>query len=173
MLAPNAEPGMWFHDLPALATLHRTITAVDAGMTPAGMAIAGVAQTGHGAYRTHMASRVGTSQEGEAMILLSYVQRLAEQPGVYLLVVDSEAAVGALRTYREGGHYGDGIHHLYATVLGGRRLSLASAINVVTTPSHWITGNIGATGGGPHMAPPPPLLLSPPGGLPGPVPAFP
>ena len=28
---------------------------------------------------------------------------------------------------------------MYATVLGGRRLSPASAINVVTTPSHWIT----------------------------------
>ena len=52
---------------------------------------------------------------------------------------DSEAAVGALRTYQEGGHCGDGIHHLYATVLGGRRLSPAWAINVVTTPSHWIT----------------------------------
>ena len=32
-----------------------------------------------------------------------------------------------------------GINHLYATVLGGRRLSPASAINVVTTPSHRIT----------------------------------
>ena len=52
---------------------------------------------------------------------------------------DSEVALGALRTYQEGGHCGDGIHHLYATVLGGRRLSPTSAINVVTTPSHWIT----------------------------------
>ena len=47
---------------------------------------------------------------------------------------DSEVAVGALRTYQEGGHCGDGIHHLYATVLGGCRLSPASAINVVTMP---------------------------------------
>ena len=52
---------------------------------------------------------------------------------------DSEAAVGALRTYQEGGHCGDGIHHLYAMVLGGQRLSPESAINVATTPSHWIT----------------------------------
>ena len=72
------------------------------------------------------------------MILLSYVRRLAEQRGVYWLVPDSEAAVGA-RTYQEGGHCGDGIHHLYATVLGGCRLSLAWAINVVTTPLHWTT----------------------------------
>ena len=43
--------------------------------------------------------------------------------------------MGALRTYHEGGHYGDGIHHLYATVLRGRRLVPTSAINVVTTPS--------------------------------------
>ena len=73
------------------------------------------------------------------MILLLYVRRLAQQPRVYWLVPDSEAAVGALRTYQEGGHCGDGIHHLYATVLGGQRLSPASAINVVTTPSHWTT----------------------------------
>ena len=52
---------------------------------------------------------------------------------------DSGAAVEALRRYQKGGHCGDGIHHLYATVLGGRRLFPASAINVVTTPSHWIT----------------------------------
>ena len=103
------------------------------------MAMAGVAQSGHGAYRAHVASGVDTSQEGEATILLSYVRRLAEPPGMYWLVPDSEAAVGALRTYLEGGHCGDGIHHLYATVLGGRRLSPASAINVVTTPLHWIT----------------------------------
>ena len=129
MLAPNVKPGSWFHDLPALATLRGTIAAVDAGL----------AQSGQEAYQAHVASGVGTSQEGEAMILLSYIRRLAQQPGVYWLVPDSEAAVGALRTYQEGGHCGDGIHHLYATVLGGRRLSPTSAINVVTTPSHWIT----------------------------------
>ena len=99
VLAPNAEPGIWFHELPARATLRGTIAAVDAGTMPAGMAMAGVAQSGHGAYRTHVASGVGTSQEGEAMILLSYVRRLAEQLGVYRMVPDSEAAVGALRTY--------------------------------------------------------------------------
>ena len=95
VVAPNAEPGIWFHDVQALATLRGTIAAVDAGTTPAGMTMAGVAQSGHGAYRTHVASGVGTSQEGEAMILLSYVRRLAEQPEVYLLVPDSEAAMGA------------------------------------------------------------------------------
>ena len=48
--------------------------------------------------------------------------------------------MGALRTYREGTHCGDGIHHLYATVQGGQHLSPASPIkNVVTTPSHWVT----------------------------------
>ena len=35
------------------------------------------------------------------MFLLSHVRRLAE-PGVYRLVLDSEGAVGALRTYWEG-----------------------------------------------------------------------
>ena len=138
VLARNTEPGIWFHDLPALATLRGTIAAVDARATPAGMAMAGVAQSGHGAYRIHVASGVGTSQEGEAMILLSYVRRLAEKPGVCWLLPDSEAVVGALRTFQEGGHCGDGIHHLYAAVLRGRHLSPASAINVVTMLSHWI-----------------------------------
>ena len=137
--APEIEPGIWFHDLLALAKLRGAIVTVDAGTTPAGMAMAGVAQCGHGAYQAHVASGVGTSQEGEAMILLSYIRRLAVQPGVYWLVPNSEAVVGALRTYQEGGHCGDGIHHLYAMVLGGHRLAPTSAINVVTTPSHWIT----------------------------------
>ena len=74
---------MWFHDLLALATLCGSIAAVDAGTTPAGMAMAGVAQSGYRAYQTHVASGVGTSQEGEAMILLSCIRRLAQQPGVY------------------------------------------------------------------------------------------
>ena len=78
MLAPEVKPGIWFHDLPALATLRGTVVAVDAGTTQAGMAMAGVAQSGPEAYRTHVASGVGTSQEGEAMILLSYVRRLAQ-----------------------------------------------------------------------------------------------
>ena len=73
---------MWFHDLLVLAALHGTAVAFDAVTTPAGMAMAGVAQCGHGAYHAHFASGVGTSQEGEVMILLSYVRRLAVQPGV-------------------------------------------------------------------------------------------
>ena len=139
VLAPETRPGVWFHDLPALATLRGSVVAVDAGATQAGMAMAGVVQSGPGEYQAQVASGVGTSQEGGAMALLSYARRLATQQGVYWLVPDSEAAVGALRTYQEGGHCGDGIHHLYATVLGGQRLSPRSAINVVTTPSHWIT----------------------------------
>ena len=139
VLVPKAQPGIWFHDLPALATLRGTVVAVDTGTTRGGMAMAGVAQSGPANYQAQMASAAGTSQEGEAMILLSYVSTLARQPGVYWLVPDSGAAVGALRTYHEGGHCGDGIHHLYATVLQGQRLSPESAINVLTTPSHWIT----------------------------------
>ena len=72
------------------------------------MAMGGVAQSGPEAFRTHGASGVGTSQEGEAMILLSYVPKLAHPPGVFWLVPDSEAAVVALRKYQEGGPCGDG-----------------------------------------------------------------
>ena len=99
VLAPEARPGVWFHVLPALATLRGHVVAVDAGATQAGMAMAGVAQSGPEAYQAQVASGVGTSQEGEAMILLSYARRMASQPGVYWLVPDSEAAVGALHTY--------------------------------------------------------------------------
>ena len=98
------------------------------------MSIVAVTQSGREAYRTHMASGVGTCQEGEAMILLPYVRKLAQHPAVFWPVLDSEATVGALRTYHEGGHCGDAIHHLYAIILGGRRLSPTSAINVITTP---------------------------------------
>ena len=173
LLAPNAEAGIWFHALPALATLRGTIAAVDAGTTRAGVAMAGVAQSGHEAYLTHVASGLGTSQEGEAMILLSYIQRFAEQPGVYWLVLDSEAPVGALRTYQEGGHCGDGIHHLYATVPGGQHLSPASAINVVTTPSHWITDLNVRVDAATHEPLEVDLTPFSRGGLPGPVLAFP
>ena len=89
VLALEARPGIWFHDQPALATLRGTIVAVDAGATRAGMAMAGVAQSGPTTYQSQVASGLGTSQEGEAMILLSYVRRLAKQPGVYWLVPDS------------------------------------------------------------------------------------
>ena len=71
------RPGIWFHDLPSLATLCGTVVAVDAGATRGGMALAGVAQSGPTAYQARLASGVGTSREGEAMILLSYVRGLA------------------------------------------------------------------------------------------------
>ena len=139
VLASNDKPGTWFHDPPALATLRVTIAALDAGATPAVMAMAGVGQSELEAYQTHVASGVGTPQEGEAMILLLYIRRLAQRPRVLWLVPDSKVVVGALQTYQEGGRCGDGMHHLYATVLRGPQVSPASPINVVTTPSHWIT----------------------------------
>ena len=61
MLAPEVKPGIWFHDLPALATLRGTVAAVDAGTTPVGMAMAGIAQSGPEAYPTQVAFGVGTS----------------------------------------------------------------------------------------------------------------
>ena len=78
MLAPKVQPGIWFHDPPALATLLGTVAAVDARAMRAGMSMAGVAQSGPMAYRAHVALGVGTSLEGEAMILLSYIRRLAQ-----------------------------------------------------------------------------------------------
>ena len=58
---PETRPGVWFHDLPALATLRGNVVAVDAGTTQAGMAMGGVVQSGLQAYQAHVAPRVGTS----------------------------------------------------------------------------------------------------------------
>ena len=52
VMAPEARPGIWFHDLPALATLRGTIVAVDVGATRAGMAMAGAAQSGPTTYQS-------------------------------------------------------------------------------------------------------------------------
>ena len=115
------------------------------------------------------------------MILLLYTRRLAVQPGVQWLAPDSEASVGALRTYQEGGHCGEGIHHLYATILGGNRLAPTWAIPVVTTPSHWIT-DLNVRVDAATQEPPgaeltwllrsPFSFLPPPPNVPGPMPTF-
>ena len=47
--------------------------------------------------------------------------------------------MGAVRMYQEGGKCGDTMHHLYAHTLGAARLTPRCAINVLVTPSHWIT----------------------------------
>ena len=92
-MVPKAVLGIWFHDLPALATLRGIVVAVEAGATRGGMAVAGVAQNWPATYQAQVTSAVGTSQEEKPMIRPSYVRRLAQQPGVYSLVPDSEAAV--------------------------------------------------------------------------------
>ena len=72
------------------------------------------------------------------MVLLSYVRQLAAETRVCWLVPDSEAVVGALLTYQQGGQCGDGIYHLYATMCAGSRVVTTSAIKVIKTPSHWM-----------------------------------
>ena len=89
--------------------------------------------------RDHYNIWVGEFPRVETMTLLLCVRQLASQQGTYWVVRDSESAVGALRTYQEGGKCGDGIHHLYAQTLGVGRLSSRAAINMVVTLSHWIT----------------------------------
>ena len=117
-LLPQTEPGIWFHDLPPLATIRGAIVATDTGTTPAGMTMALAYERAPGECTTETTSGIGTSQEGEALTLLLYVRRLEAQQGTYWVVPDSQSAVGALRTYQEGGKCGDGIHHLYANTLG-------------------------------------------------------
>ena len=89
-------------------------------------------------YGVRVASGVGTSQEGEAMTVLLYVPQLEPQEGVYWVVPDLESAVAALRTYKDYGYYGDGIHRLYACTLGAERQAPRAVINIVVMPLHRI-----------------------------------
>ena len=65
------------------------------------MALAYEHALGH--YTTVATSGVGTSQQKEALTLLLCAWQLASQRGIYWVVPDSESAVGALRTYQQGG----------------------------------------------------------------------
>ena len=73
------------------------------------------------------------------MTLLLYVQRLAHHRGVCWVVSDSKSTMGTLGTYQGGGHCGEGRHHHYAQSLGVERLAPRAAINIVVTPSQWMT----------------------------------
>ena len=95
--------------VPPQATISGAIVATNAGSTPAGLLMALAYEHVPGRYKTAVA--LGTL----------------------------ESAVGALRTYHEGRHCGDGIHHLYAWTLGVERLAPKAAINSVVTPSHRVT----------------------------------
>ena len=67
---PWMEPGIWFHDLPPLATIRGAIMATDAGTTPVGMTMVIAYERAPGEYATETASGIGTSQEGKAPALL-------------------------------------------------------------------------------------------------------
>ena len=106
---------------------------------PSSMVMAGVAERGPGHFHTQVALGVGTSQEREALILLSYVRKLQHPNRLCRVIPDSESSMGALQTYIDGGYCGDGIHHLQAHILQGAQLAPTAAIKIVTMPSHWIT----------------------------------
>ena len=103
------------------------------------MSAAGYAAGAAGEGEASVAGWPGTSQEGEALALIEYVIALAYKRGVYWIIGDSEAAVRALRKYQEGVKSGDGMREFYAQRLGSEILQPTSAINIVVTPSHWIT----------------------------------
>ena len=68
------------------------------------------------------------------MTLLLCARQLVPQEGVYWVVLASELALSALRTYQEGGPRRDRIHHLNAHGLGVERLAPKAAINMAVTP---------------------------------------
>ena len=103
------------------------------------MTAAGYAAGEGGQGEVSVAGGPGTSQEGEAMALIEYVILPAAREGVYWIVGDSAAAVEALRKYQEGVMSGDGMREFYAQRLGSKQVTPLSAINIIVTPSHWIT----------------------------------
>ena len=112
-------PKLRFHDLLALATIQGSIVPVDTRTTPANMAMAGVVESSPGQFHTRVAVSMGTSQEKEAPILLTYVWEHSTQTDGYCYVLVSKSHVGALRMHMDGGYCGDGIHHQYAHILQG------------------------------------------------------
>ena len=66
------------------------------------MSAVGYAARAAGEGEAAVAGGPGTSQEGEALALIEYVIALACTRGVYWIIGDSEAAVGALRKYQQG-----------------------------------------------------------------------
>ena len=88
-------------------------------------------EQGPGQNWAWVAVRVGTSWEGDAMILIPNVHQLDTQD-THRIVLDAEALAGALRMSKEGGRDRDGIHLLYASVLQGEHVRPRSTINNVT-----------------------------------------
>ena len=58
---------------------------------------------------------------------------------MYLVVPDSESAVGTLRMHQDCRHCRYTIHHPYANTLAAERLASKAVSNVLVTPLHWMT----------------------------------
>ena len=118
------------------------LLGIDAGTAKEGeegrppTSVAAYAAGAGGEGQAAVAGGPGTSQEGEVPALIEYVIALACKRGVYWIIGDSEAAVGALRKYQQGLKSGDGMREFYAQRLGSEILQPTSAINIVATPSH-------------------------------------
>ena len=76
-LQHRTEPGIWFHDLPPVATIRGAIVASDTGTTPAHMAMVMAYESAQRGYDTMTISGVGTSQERGDMTLMFCVRQLA------------------------------------------------------------------------------------------------
>ena len=96
MLEAITEPGVHFRDLPPLASIRGKIIALDAGPVEGGGVVAAGVFYRHDHPDVATAGGPGTLQDGEALALITYVPQLKEREGVYWLVVNSEAARGAL-----------------------------------------------------------------------------
>ena len=103
------------------------------------MTVAGYAASEGYQGEASVAGGPGTSQEGEAMALIEYVILLVAREGVYWIIGDSEAAVGALHKYRDSVMSRHGMREFYAQCMGSRVVAPLSAINIIITPSHWKT----------------------------------
>ena len=71
-------PDIWFHELLPRATIRLAIVVTDAGTTLAEMAMALPYKSIPGEDHNKVASKVGTSHKGEAVMLLLCVRRVAQ-----------------------------------------------------------------------------------------------
>ena len=119
------------------------------------MRVAGYAEEPDRNGKESVAGGQGSSQERGSMGPMEYVVAMEPRLGLYRILGHSKASTDALKSYHQGTRTGDGIVGYYTQRLGSRKLAPRSAINIIVTPSHWITGvNVKvdrATGHGPTV----------------------
>ena len=161
VIQPKTTPGIHFHEVGHVATIHGVVIGTDAGtpnneawkaarevnvidppehaMLAAGAQWKVVGEEGTVAMSTIHAP--ATAQEGEAKSLITYVQAANRLPQgtVVWMTPDSQSAVAALRSYVNNPRAKGMMTQIYAQDLDYGPLEVRIALNILTTPSHRFT----------------------------------